>query len=1032
MNLRNSRNAICILGLWIAVFLSVGLEPLSAQNEVGARTITGHVVDENGEALIGAGVVASDGKNVSITDMQGNFTITVTGTDPTLKITFLGYLEEIVKIGNKTNVNVSLTPDNNTLDDVVVIGYGTSKKADLTGSVSVVKMNDIQGTSVTSVDNALQGRIAGLDIMSTGGDPGSASSIRIRGSRSVNASNEPLIVVDGVMDAVSDISEVDPNTIESISVLKDASSTAIYGSRGANGVIMITTKKATTSRPAITVDMRFGASTVQKFLDVMDAEQFVQYKNDAYTTDEWISGKDPDSFTWNKYVVGEYDTDWQREFTRRVAYTSSASVSYSEKVGKSTSIYAALTYGREQGVVKNTSNNRLAAAVRLTRKFGDKFELTVSEDLTTRHRDQNVVSISGSDQINGALYLAPSIGAFSNKNPWVDSGYYINTPTARLAYMDRVEKSMTRRDGVQFNIWPFKGMTISGRFHATTVYRHQYRFNPSYMPANIDPETGAYAYRNENDRLNLTAEATINYKTSVRNRHNIEGLAGYLYATASSNQLTASANGIVTDDLKWNGLGSVLSKDQYGVAASNSVVTKMSVFARFNYNYMSRYYLTVTGRGDASSYFAANHKWGFFPSAAFKWAAKQEHFMKRVRWISDLQVRASVGLTGNDGIGAYGSLHAYNSTNGGYIFDGNQEVAFYPSRIANPDLTWEKTLMYNAAVEVAFLKNRISLTVETYRSNTSDLLLYLKTITSTGYGSRLTNLGRTTNKGIEFTLETRNIERKRFGWTTSLTISHNDQMVNDIGGEEYVPVINDLEGYMIYGYRQGYPLNALWGFQYAGVWKSSEEYDRNAKTHSYASFRNSYNRDTCLGHSRFVDVNRDGVLDQNDRVYLGQADPIIQGGLQNNFTIGPVRIALYFTYSIGGKIFNYSELFMAGSQVSNQYTYMANCWHPTKRPDSNLPRANDSYRMLSSDFMVYDASYLRLKNLAVSYTIPIKKRGIRDIMIAATADNLFLWTPYNGYDPDVSSSNAGTNLRRVDMNAQPRPRTLSLQLKLRF
>ena len=254
--------------------------PVSAQNSLGGgREITGRVVDENGEGLIGAGVVCSDGKNMTITDMQGNFTITVTGENPIIKFSFLGYVDEQVKVGNKTSVNVRMTPDANTLEDVVVIGYGTQKKADLTGSVAVVKMADIEASATTSVDNALQGRIAGVDIMSTGGDPGSASSIRIRGSRSVNATNEPLIVVDGIMDAVNDISDVDPNTIESISVLKDASSTAIYGSRGANGVILITTKKAVTSKPAITVQMRFGVSTVQKYLDVMDIDQFLQYRN---------------------------------------------------------------------------------------------------------------------------------------------------------------------------------------------------------------------------------------------------------------------------------------------------------------------------------------------------------------------------------------------------------------------------------------------------------------------------------------------------------------------------------------------------------------------------------------------------------------------------------------------------------------------------------------------------------------------------------------------------------------------------------
>lgn len=1034
MTLRISSKVIPILSCCAAILLIFSGITLSAQNsEGGGIDVSGRVVDENGEALIGAGVVASDGKNMTITDMQGNFKITVTGANPSIKFSYLGYLDEEVKVGSKTSINVRMTPDANTLEDVVVIGYGTQKKADLTGSVAVVKMQDIENSAATSVDNALQGRIAGVDIMSTGGDPGSASSIRIRGSRSVNATNEPLIVVDGIMDAVQDISDVDPNTIESISVLKDASSTAIYGSRGANGVILITTKKAVTSKPAINVQFRFGVATVQKYLDIMNVDQFLQYRNDNYTTNQILNGNlNPN---WNYYTRENYDnndTDWQREITRP-AFISQTSVSFSEKIGKSTNIYANLTYGREQGIVKKTSHNRLTGAFRLSRKFGDKAELIWTENFAARHRDQNVVTISGSDQINGAIYLAPTIGQFDNFNNLVDSGYYINTPTARQAYMDRIEESMSRTDAIQLKVFPIKGMTIRTSFSAYYLQMHRYRFNPSYMPANVDEEDGAYAWRNEWDRLILTAEATVSYNKSIKKRHNIDAMAGFTFSNNDADNLTASGDRLVTDELKWNGIGSTLSKEKYSISASHTVINKMSVFARFNYNYLSRYYFTVTGRADAASNFAAGRKWGFFPSAAFKWAIKQERFMKRAKWLSDLQFRASVGLSGNDGIGAYNSIDAYASSTGGYLFDGKQEVCIYPTRVGDPDLTWEKTRMYNAAIEAAFAKNRVRLTVETYHSITTDLLIYLRTIHTTGYGSRLTNIGKTSNKGIEFTLNTRNIEKKNFGWTTTFTISHNDQMVHDIGEESYVSLISDKEGYMIYGYKKGYPLNALWGFQYAGVWKSSEEFERNEKTHSYASFRNSYNAKNCLGHSKFVDVNKDGNLDEKDRVYLGQADPIVQGGLQNSFVIGKrLRLGLYLTYSIGGKIFNYAELFMAGSSQSNQFSYMANCWHPTKRPDSNLPRSGDSYRLLSSDFQVHDASYLRVKSLSVEYVFPVKVRWMKDITVGVIGENLFLWAPYNGYDPDVSSSGSGTNLRRVDMNAQPRARTVTASLKLRF
>ena len=379
----------------------------------------------------------------------------------------------------------------------------------------------------------------------------------------------------------------------------------------------------------------------------------------------------------------------------------------------------------------------------------------------------------------------------------------------------------------------------------------------------------------------------------------------------------------------------------------------------------------MTGRYDGASNFAANNKWAFFPSAALKWNISNENFLKDCNWIDDLSLRLSAGLTGNDAISTYRSLATLSSTTGGYLFDGSQPVAFYRSRLDSPDLTWEKTTAYNVAIDWSMFKGRLNITAEAYKSKTTDLLMSLAVAAQTGYTSRWTNIGSTSNKGIELSVESHNIVRPKFHWSTTLTLSHNEQKVDDIGSEDFISAYNSPGNnpYMMYGYVKGYPLNSLWGFKYGGTWKSAEEREENAVTKTYVSPANTD------GGPRYYDTNHDGVLSREDLIYQGNADPYLYGGLQNTFYIHGFKLGVYFAYSLGGKIYNYSEIYMAGSQFANQYRYMLNAWHPVRNPNSDIPRAGaKSDAALPSDFMIHDASYLRLKNITLSYTFDLKKK----------------------------------------------------------
>lgn len=1007
------------------ILLTFASGQLFAQN---TRTISGTVTDASGEPIIGAAVVckgADVGTGV-ITDLDGGYTITVPSDVTQLEASSLGYQTQAQTItGDK--VDFKMQDEVSLLEDAVVIGYGTVRKSDLTGSVSVVNTKELETSPAISIDDALQGKVAGVDIMSTSGDPSSSSSIRIRGTRSITASNEPLIIVNGVMDAVSDIKDINPADIESISVLKDASSTAIYGSRGSNGVIIVTTKVGKTDKPKINVNMKAGVSMIARKLDLMNKVDFVNYRNDYLYMEKYIAGVEDITPT---YDPSDYpaDTDWIGAITRPAPYQN-YNFSISGSLQNKFWYYASLGYTNQQGIIKKSGFQRFSANYTATHKFNKWLKVRLAISASYRIENPNNALIGGTNNGNGAVYLPPVLGEMDNHNPLIENSKLINTPVACINLIENTVKKLQNTDALTITLTPVKGLTIESQNSLILFQNHTYKFWPSTMPAKSEGE-GADAYRYEADNLGLSTENTITYKATVGN-HSFDAMAGFSAIRKKGNMLGARADAMVSDYLKWNNLNAVVSKENYTITSSASSVVRESAYARFNYNYASRYYLTLTARADGSSNFAASHKWAFFPSGAFKWNAKNEKFLKNVRWLSGLELRASYGRTGNDALSSFSALQAYSTTTDSYLFDGNQGASFYPVRVASPNLSWEKTDMGNIAVEASFLRNRIKFCAEAYFSRTSDLLLSVKTIQSTGYASRFENLGVTTNKGVEFTLETRNIERAHFGWTTTITASHNAQMVKNIGQEDYVPLITHPVGYMMYGYKAGYPLNSLWGFEYAGVFKTAEEFDRNEITHTYSG-QQVYTRANCLGRPKYVDQDKDGVISAKDLVYLGNADPIVYGGVQNDFYIHNFSISAYLAYSIGGKIYNYSEIYMSGGTTANQYNYMKDAWHPTKNPDSDLPRAGHSQTTLPCTLMVHDASFLRLKNLTFSYRFDIKRKFMDNITLSLSGENLYLLTKYNGFDPDVSTESEDSALRRVDLGAYPKARTIIAGVKIVF
>ena len=651
----------------ILIMLAAYTAPAKAQEQ--PQAVHGIIFDSEGNPLVGATVVVAGGVQGTTTDTKGKFTLKVKPSD-SLTFSYLGYTSQTTKVGSRTKFNIRLEKDASTdIEEVVVIGYGQVAKKDLTGSVSTVKMNDIKDLPTLSVDNALQGRIAGADFMSTTGEPGATTTIRIRGTRSINASNEPLIVVDGVMDAIHDLNDINSDDIASISVLKDASSTAIYGSRGANGVILITTKRGlgTTGKPNITFKTDIGFSQLPRHLDIMNAAEFAQYRNDYASfgsdanhpdigADTPLSGSVyPDPLS-----LGE-GTDWIKEITRTAIYSNYA-LSLSGTNEKA-SYYSSFSYNDTQGIIDDSGQKRFTGRINLERQLFKWLKVGYTGSYTWRHNDQNKATIGGTNWWSGAQYLSPLLKPTDTYNPLYYNGQKINTPRALIDQNTHYLERHSSNHNFSLKLEPIKNFTINSTFSYYLYQRHTYRYYPGTLPMKSENE-GGEAYRADWDENSFSWETTAGYKFE-KNGHALDVLGGFSAYRFVSHDFNLSGKGYMDDAIMWNNMNAVLDKETYSAGTAYSKKTKMSVYARLNYNWKSRYYLTVTGRYDGASNFAANNKWAFFPSAAVKWNLANENFLKDCDWIDDLSIRVSAGLTGNDAISTYRSLAVLSSTTGG-------------------------------------------------------------------------------------------------------------------------------------------------------------------------------------------------------------------------------------------------------------------------------------------------------------------------------------------------------------------------------
>lgn len=999
------------------------------------KKLTGVVTDKQGLPIIGANIVVKGTTNGTITDIDGRYELDAPA-NATLVFSYIGYLSQEIAVNDRQEINIKLAEDTQNLDEVVVVGYGTMKKSDITGAVASIKMDDLKEGIGTSVDQMLFGKSAGVSVVQNSGEPGGGFSINIRGASSINAGVSPLYVIDGVpidnsraiesgsivgfnsnRTPRNPMSSINPADIESIEILKDASATAIYGSRGANGVVLITTKSGKTGKQQVSYAGTVSISTPANKLDLLNAADYKRVLNEII--DE---GGESETYRVGDIVNNGAGTDWQDEVTRNNAISHDHQISFTGGNEK-TFYYASLNYADQNGIVKNTSFERWGARLNLKSNVTDR--LTISLNVTGSYvKDKYVANGYGVNAEAGVLYAAynydPTLAVTDAAGNYVRSTILsVDNPVAIQEGMNSHSDTYRILASAYGEYRIIEGLTAKLSIGTDFVNENRKNFISSLTQYGGD--YGGIGSNQNSEKSNYIIEGTLNYNKIFNQKHSIGGLFGMSYQRFVNTSLNSRAADYPDESLGADNLG-LGNQETYRITNSVTGNRLASYISRFNYSFDDRYLATVTFRADGSSRFGENHRFGYFPSAALAWKLSNESFMKSIDAISSLKLRLSWGRTGNQEIGNYPALSTYNA-GGTAIWNGQAIIGTKPSKIPNPDLKWETTDQYNVGFDFGLINNRINGSVDYFWKKTTDMLLQLPIPQSTGYSSQLTNIGRIDNNGIEFALNTVNIDSHDFNWTSNFTISFIKNEVKNLGGiDEIIIGAGYTHVDQVAIRRPGVPLNAYYGYEVAGVWQKDDDYSK-------------MKEDYVPGDLKYVDQNNDGVIDDKDRVVLGDSHPDFSWSFGNTFTYKNWGLYVFFEgvqgvdMLNGNLIDNYFPISFRRNKFSELYL---NRWTP-ENPNNEYPSFVNPLkfgRKVCNSNTISDASYVRLKTIRLSYTFPKIINNISSLQLYATAENLFTWTDYIGLDPTVNSNN-NANFR-MDFNSYPSSKTYMFGVKLDF
>ncbi|EJX10585.1 TonB-dependent receptor plug domain protein [gut metagenome] len=1026
--------------------------------------VKGTVIDQTGESVPGASIQVKGSTQGTITDFDGNFSLNVPDKKSVLVISFIGYATQEVQVDPSKPMSIKLQEDTKTLEEVVVVGYQEVKRKDLTGSVAKVDMEGLLKTPASSFDQTLGGRIAGVNVSSGEGGPGGTMNIVIRGNNSLTQDNSPLYVIDGFpVEDPAIASTINPSDTESIEVLKDASATAIYGARGANGVVIITTKKGKIGKPQMKYEGSFGVQKISNTIPMMDAYEFVKLQNELYpkdTKDNYLIEHEGKQWTLDDYRhTPQYD--WQDEIFR-TAWQQNHSVSL---MGGSEGVRynASASYFDQDGVILCSNYKRFQTRMNTVVRR-DKLNMSLTANYSRSIQTGSSTSLYSSSGMNNLFYSVwgyrpvtePDVPLNTLMDNAMDASVeptndYRFNPIMSLKneYRKYYINNLQINGFVEYEFMKGLKLKVSGGY--TYDARNTDTFNNSKTrygsPISTD-KVNAQIVRQQ--RLTWLNENVLTYQTNIKRKHFFNSLLGVTLQNSDYETYSFKTTQIPNESMGMAGMNEGVPGATNSEKSSWSM---MSYLGSLKYNYGSKYYATVSFRVDGSSKFSKDNRYGFFPSGSLAWSFTEENFMKRFRnVISSGKLRASWGLTGNNRVGeyeAYALLRmlktgSANLSSGVYPFDNNMNsIGMVPVSLSNKDLKWETTEQWNVGVDLGFLDERIGVTFDWYFKTTDDLLLDAQLPRSSGYYSVMKNIGKVRNTGVEFTLNTLNMDRNGFKWRTNFNIAFNKNKVLELAENQnslltaayFDQTYNSQPTYIA---KKGYSMGMMYGYQFEGTYKYDDFYqsgDTYVLRPGVPHFSGENN--TQPGMPKYKDLNGDGVIDTNDRTMIGRGLPIHTGGFTNDFEYKGFDLSIFFQWSYGNDILNANRLFFENvnnSRNLNQYASYANRWTP-ENPMSDIPVAkNSSSNKVVSSRVVEDGSFLRLKTVTLGYTLPKKwilKTGITNARLYVAAQNLWTLTDYSGYDPEVSIRNSALT-PGLDYSAYPRAFAINFGVSLGF
>ena len=985
---------------------------------ITAQIVNGTVKDKSNQPLPGVNIIIDGENRGTTTDFDGNYSITASSSS-ILQFSYIGFVSQNISVGNQTIVNVILQEDSQKLDEVVVIGYGTSSKKDLVSSVSSVKADVLEKQFVVRVDQALQGQATGVEVTSNNGAPGTGSTIRIRGNSSINGNNDPLFVVDGfIVGTGFNLNNINVNDIKSVDILKDATALAIYGTRGASGVILITTKNGKglpTGKPTISVNTYTSIDVMANKIEILGGIDYVNYVNEA---GQFIPGPNID-YNGTSLPIGMTDTSLPLVYDDPEAVPTTDWIDVVSQTGikqnldvaiqgnsENINYYSSINYFKQEGVIRNSGIERVVFRSNFDIDISDRFKTGMRINISSHKKENNKVNFGSIvSSVLPVRTIYDDDGNFTGTNPI--SGTLQRNPEADIQLRAKHDLVSNIIANTFFEYELFKDFKIKTSIGANLNFYKNNQYLPGALPERIlNNNIGGFAQVRTNQSKDILNENTFTYKKDLGD-HSIDILGGFTWQKITAEGTKSSAEGFPNDVVQYNNLSLGSDPESYQVGSSYNQRTLVSFLGRLTYAYDSRYILTLVGRQDGSSVFEEGNKYSFFPSVGVAWNVDEEVFMENNDFINRLKFRGSYGKVGEQGVNSYNSFDLFSSQ-----FTYFNETLVPAVILASPGsdgLQWETTNQLDIGFELGLFNNRIILEADYYKKTTNNLLLF-RDLPSTAGSRVLENVGSVENKGFEFLVSTTNIDKNDFKWTSNLSISTNKSEVLDLGDEEYINIQSTgNQGGSSARLMVGQPMPVFFVAEYMGTYKDPQEIiDDGAIGRAF------------LGSPRFRDVDGNGTINQEDYSVAGSPEPDFYGGFRNTFLYKGIALDVFFQGSYGGEIFNtVTQRSLFGRGDENLDPRVLNRWIEGVDETSNIPRAGTSTSNFNpnSTVNIEDGSYLRLKSVSLSYDIPVRGTKLDDVFnainIYVAGNNLLLLSKFKLGDPEVNNFSAGNGFNSV-------------------